>query len=680
MLKPYSLCALIALSQTPIYTAHASHQLDHFLSLSLEELISLETTIATTSKRTASKAPAVVSLITADEIKASGATNLTEALQTVPGIHIRSSQFANRPLIQFRGTTGNQTLVMINGNSLKDLTWNLGIFWKGIPASIIERIEVIRGPGSALFGADASAGIVNVITKTASRIRHNEFGVRSGSFNTQNLWLQHGNHFNGYEFAFTADFSRTNGHAPFIESDGQTNAIGPSYAPADANYGWESHDLRMSLAKDHWRLQADYREQQDVEIGLTGFGVLDPLTKGEDSRFNLDLFYNNTNFNDNWSLNAELRYQHLDYTSGEGFFERPPGYTDGSGTYPDGLINRNDASERRVTLQLHTSYSGFQNHNLTLGTGYTWQDLYSVVHMVNFGTDADGNPISAGSPLLDISDSQFAFAPEKSRIIKHAFIEDIWTINNNWELTAGARYDQYSDFGNTFNPRAALVWQTTEKLTSKLIYGKAFRPPTYNELFAFTSFSTPNTELDPERSETIELALNYTFHTDLLLALNLFHIQQSDLISRDNNGQYQNIGKHNIRGLEIEARWQATDTANFIANYTARSHDDNPPAIQEADHQAFISLNWSPSENINWNIQSSWIGERERRSNDSRQSVDDHTITDSTLRYSNSNYWEFSMSVRNLFDSDAREFTGRNITNDLPLAKRNIYLEARMKF
>lgn len=677
-MKKQSLAAVImGTLLSPPLLADSTQRLDHFLSLSLEELVSLETTIATATKRTASKAPAVVTLLTADDIKATGATNLVDILQTVPGLHIRYNHFGNRPLVQFRGTVGKQTLIMVNGSSLRDLNWNMGIFWKGMPVSIIDRVEIIRGPGSALFGADASAGVVNVITKTASRIHYSEAGVRTGSFGTQTAWLQHGANIDGYEIGFTADLFNTDGHSPLIQEDRLTFISNPaSSAPDEAEFGWQSQDLRFSIAKEHWRLHADYARRSDVEIGFVGTGVLDPRTKGEDTRFNIDLFYNNARFTKNWTLDSELRFQHLDYNSGNGYYENPPGFSDTSGTYPDGQIKMESADERRISYQLSSTYSGIDKHSIRIGAGYTWTDLYRVSHMQNYGTAPDGSDIPAGSPLIDFSDTESAFAPERTRQVSHVFVEDVWTINDKWELTAGARYDDYNDFGDTFNPRLALVWQTSETLTSKLLYGQAFRPPTYTELFAET-FTQPNPDLDPERSETIELAFSYHPTNELILDINLFYLEQTDLISRSN----QNLQEaHSIRGLEFESRWHASKEIKLLGNFTVRSQDDNPPGITEANREAYLRADWKMAANLNWNFQTSWIGERERRSNDPRNKLPSHAISDTTLRYAHSNSWEFSASIRNLFDKDAREFTGQSIYHDLPLAERNYYIEARYAF
>jgi len=665
---------------------------NHFISLSLEDLVSLETTIATASKQTTTKAPAVVTLITEEDIKATGATNLVEVLEGVPGVHIRISQFGNRPIVQFRGAKGTQTLIMIDGNSMRDLFWNFGIFWKGLPASAIERVEIIRGPGSALFGADASAGVINVITKTAASVEHSEFGARAGSFNNKSAWLEHGDSYSGYSINLTANIFETDGYNPLIEVDAQTssdNSTGStvSYAPGNAQYGWRNEDIRFSVAKNNWRLNTAYMRSSDLEIGLTGAGVLDPVTKANDRRINIDFLYNDSDLSEYWELDIELRFQQYDYASGIGFQERPPGFDDGSGgIYPDGQINKQKSEERRIVFEASTLYSGFKDHSIRLGAGYTLQDLYSIMHMVNFGTGPDGNTISPGSPLVDISDSPYAFAPENERKITHIYLQDIWTISSTVELTAGARYDDYSDFGDTFNPRLALVWQSTAKLTTKLMYGQAFRPPSYRELFDETSFTTPNPDLDPERSETLDLAFSYAAHKNLQLDVNFYYFQLTDIINNNTlTGQFENGGDHSIRGIELEARWQASNNINLYVNYTARDQDDNNfRSYVEPDQDAYLRADWSFLPKWIWNIQSSWIGERPRNisgSNpDLRQPVDAYFMTDTTLRYAANDNLEFAASVRNLFDTEAYEFTGRSIPNDLPLPERNAYAEIRYKF
>jgi iron complex outermembrane receptor protein len=373
--------------------AQAETELDRLLALSMEDLLSLKVRISTSTEQTLSKAPSVVSVITAADIRATGATNLAEILQSVPGIYVRANLFAFRPQVTFRGAAGTHTLLMLNGEPMRDLVWSSGIFWKGLPASMIDRVEIIRGPGTALFGSDASAGVINVITRTAGRIEHAEAGVRAGSFDTQTGWLRQGGTWNGFDIGFTAELSRTDGHDPFISMDGLA-------ASGKAGYGWQGQDIRFSMAKQNWRLLADYMGHRNLETGMAGGGVLDPLTQARDNRFDVALLFNDESFSRDWGLNAELRYSYLDYSSGDGFQERPPGFTDITGTYPDGQLNRMQSSERGLRAEVSGLYTGIHQHAIRLGGGYGFKDLYQVEQQVNFGIGPTGIPLPPGGHWL----------------------------------------------------------------------------------------------------------------------------------------------------------------------------------------------------------------------------------------------------------------------------------------
>lgn len=672
--------AITILALSHALSAQADHadsheQLDHFLSLSLEELMNQEVTISTNTKQRLSKAPAVVSVITADDIKATGATNLVDVLEGVPGIHVRAHYFGDRPLIQFRGAKATQTLLMINGVPHRDLIWGFSIYWKGLPASIIDRVEIIRGPGSALFGADASAGVINVITKTAGNIDQSIAGVRVGSFNSRTAWVQHGETLNGYNINFTAELSTTDGHDPYIAADRQTVDSEPSLAPGNAEYGWKNRDIRFSAAKDHWRLLADYTSHSDLEIGMVGRGVIDPLTEARDSRYNIDLLYNNDRYSKDWGLNAELRYHHLDYTSGDGYQEHPADHT-GIGNYVNGDINQQSSAEHRYVLNVTGLYNGIKNHEINVGTGITVQDLYYVEHWVT---------TSAADPTLkDLSDTSSAFAPENARTISHIYLQDLWSISDTVQLTAGGRYDHYSDFGSTFNPRLAMVWNSTDKLTTKLMYGEAFRAPSYLELYA-ASYAQPNPNLNPEGSQTVELAFDYNASNNLQLNFNLFQYKQTDIIRINwGTGKFENQGNHTIHGIEMEAQWQAAQNLKLSGNVTLRDQENSPSgyrALDEADEAAYLRMDWGFKPDWNWNVQANWLGKRLRmQTNDTRPSAPAYLLVDTTVRYAHSDHWEVAASIRNLLDDNALSALSTSVPDDLPLPGRNYYAELQYKF
>ncbi len=685
MKKRIGFVPFLALFLALTANAESDAGLEKLLLLSMDDLMSLKVKISTNTDQTLSKAPSVVSVITAEDIRATGASNLSEILQSVPGIYVRANLFGFRPQVTFRGAAGPHTLLMVNGEPIRDLVWNAGIFWKGLPTSMIERVEIIRGPGSALFGSDASAGVINVITKTAGRIEQSEAGLRVGSFNTQTGWVQHGGSWNGFDIGITAELSHTDGHNPFIAVDGQTAKDATfgthvSYAPGNAHYGWNGQDIRFSVARDNWRLLADYMGHNNLETGLTGAGVLDPVTQGSDSRYDLALFYNNKAFSQDWALNAELRYHHLDYTSGDGFQERPPGYTDATGAYPEGAINRMRSAERGMSFEVSGLYAGIKKHAIRLGGGYNSENLYSVEQFVNFGTGADGSTLPAGGPLVNISDSPYAFAPEKIRQISYLFLQDIWTLSYDWELTAGVRYDHYSDFGDSLNPRLALVWQSTDRLTTKLMYGQAFRAPSYLELYALTSATIPNPDLTPERSDTWDLSFSYLASKDLKLGLGLYRFVQSDLITTDTSSKFQNIGNRTSRGVELEAQWQATKTLRVSGNLTHIEEANSTFPSSVPKQKAYFRMDWAFAPNWNWDVQANWIGKRTLTAGNVRDPLNAYTLVDTTIRHTFRPDLEFSASMRNLFDVDAREYTSSSIPNNLPLPGRSFYAEMIYKF
>jgi len=663
--------------------ANAGANLEQLLSLSVEDVMAMKVKISTNTEQTLSKAPSVVSVITAKDIKATGATNLTEILQTVPGIYIRTNLFGFRPLVTFRGANNPHALIMVNGAPMKDLVWSSGIFWKGLAVNMIERVEIIRGPGSALFGSDASAGVINVITKTAGKIEHSEAGVRAGNFDTQAGWVQHGGSWNGFDINFTAEVSRTDGHNPFIARDGQTakdRTFGSnvSYAPGHAYYGYDNEDIRFSIGRGNWRLLAEHLHQSDLGIGLTGGGILDPLTRGGSSRSDIALLYNNADIAKDWGLNAELRYNHLDYTSGNGFQENPPGYKDATGTYPNGFMNLMRSAQRGYTLEGSGLYNGLKTHAIRLGGGYKVEDLYFVEQFINKGTGPDGQPLPDGGPLVDVSDTPYAFAPEKTRRISYLYLQDVWTLSHDWELTAGARYDHYSDFGGTINPRVALVWQSTDRLITKLMYGQAFRAPSYLELYALTAATKPNSNLTPERSKTWDLLFSYSASKDLKLSLDLYRFAQSNLIAADASNQFNNIGNNTALGVELEAQWQAMKALRVSGNLTSR--DDTVAFNSVPKRKAYLRADWAFMPSWNWNAQLNWIDKRSLLPGDPRSPLDAYTLVDTTLRYAPRKGWEYAVSIHNLWDVDAREYTSSAIPNNLPLPGRSFYAEMRYKF
>ena len=122
--------------------------------------------------------------------------------------------------------------MLINGISITNLyQGNRGQVWGGMPVNDISRIEVIRGPGSALYGADAYAGVINIITKDATDIKGTELGARLGSYNSKDVWLLHGGSYGGIDMTYSLEYGDTDGQHQTIEADAQTGLDATFTAP-----------------------------------------------------------------------------------------------------------------------------------------------------------------------------------------------------------------------------------------------------------------------------------------------------------------------------------------------------------------------------------------------------------------------------------------------------------------
>ena len=222
-------------------------------------------------------------------------------------------------------------------------------------------------------------------------------------------------------------------------------------------------------------------------------------------------------------------------------------------TFLDGYIGNPEVWERHVRINQSLVYNGFQQHQIRSGIGFNYDSLYKAKVSQNVGIDPATNtpiPLLAGVPHSDVSGTASTFIPELDSTVTFAFFQDQWNFANDCGLIAGARYDHYSDFGNTFNPCAALAWEARYDLTAKLMYGSAFRAPPFQEMCIIN-----NPGLKPETLENIELGFDYRPIDSLRLGLNFFNFWWKDIIRfvpiADTISTAENTGTQQGYGTEL---------------------------------------------------------------------------------------------------------------------------------
>ncbi|MCP4702289.1 MAG: TonB-dependent receptor plug domain-containing protein, partial [Gammaproteobacteria bacterium] len=412
-----ALCLLFCLTALPagVYASSADDERDslmkHLKDMDLGALMEVETslddtfdifegvikarrtTVATGEEQDMAKAPSVTTVITARDMEAMGADYLDEVLETVPGLHVARSGGHDAPLYTFRGMYAPpgqpQTLMLLNSIPLTTVfSRGMNFIWGDMQINAISRIEIIRGPGSAVYGADAFAGVINIITKTKKEIDGTETGLRGGSFGTGQGWILHGGAYGGIDVAGALQFRTTDGHEEIVEVDGQTGmdqrfGTNASYAPGPVNMQRKNIDARLDLSKGNWQLRAGWKGVRDYGTGI-GLAALDPQGYTESDRMNMDLTWHDPYFTENWDVSAQFSY--FDTAVGRPGFAYifPPGAFNGA--LPDGFKIRQHNSDRSIRANLSGFYAGFKKHLIRVGSGYHLGDLYKTTASLNSPT------------------------------------------------------------------------------------------------------------------------------------------------------------------------------------------------------------------------------------------------------------------------------------------------------
>lgn len=712
--KLFSICLLLSWGLPAIAQSPGGDEEALLLLYGNEEMIS----IATGNRQPISKAPAVATVITDKDIKAMGATDLDEVLEAVPGLHVARSHSGYNPIYTIRGIYSEfnpEVLLLINGIPITNLFHgDRSQVWGGMPVEAIARVEVIRGPGSAIYGADAFAGVVNISTKSADDIDGIEAGARVGSFGTKDAWGLFGGKAGGFDVAFMLEYHETDGHREIITADMQTAldddpliSTDASLAPGPVNLQRENLDARIDVSRGNWTARAGLQRRGNVGNGAGVAQALDPNNRFASDRWNADLTYRRE-LGDSWDVSAQLSYLDVSQEVERDLLLFPPGAKlpigdDGNINgpnptlvdFPDGVIGNPEVFERHYRLDLSAFFLGHAKHNWRFGAGAYYGDLYKVRETKNYGPGVlTGTETTVtAEDVVDVSGTPFVFLPEDDRTNHYLTVQDVWNFANDWELTTGVRYDDYSDFGDTVNPRVALVWSAHHNLTTKLLYGRAFRAPSFAETRKQNNpVARGNPDLKPEEIETIEWAFDYRPTERLQLGLNLFRYWWDDIIVfvPDAGGTTAaNAGEQTGHGAELELTWQASHDLKYAANYAFQEATDETtgdPAGNSPNHQVYARAEWNFLPH--WSVipQANWVGERKRQSGDPREPLDAYTWVDLTLRTTSlGRNTEAALSVRNVFDVDAREpslhgINGAAIQKDLPLAGRSIYGELRYRF
>ncbi|MDH4099304.1 MAG: TonB-dependent receptor [Nitrospirota bacterium] len=653
-----------------------------------EELLlyfSKDEIIATATKQAMplSKVPAVATVITAEQIRNMGARTLFETLKIVPGLGIFQDYSHDRG-IEIRGVktlNSEKVLVLLDGMRLNQFVFG-GAFpiYSDLPLDNVKRIEVIRGPVSALYGANAFTGVINVITKEGGEINGVDMRAEGGSFSTQRYNILAGKKFGDLEVA---------AHFNYLERDGDRRRIEQDLTGASGRTDNWRQRLDTGLTASWKGLRLDYRHtalQNGPYIGATSTLNDESHHHHIDDIAQLSYRYEVTK-----ELDASARIYWRNMRSDQYWELFPEGFM--AGTYPDGVLGNPRIKERTYGAEVQVDYKLFKDNLLTVGVNIDRVKQYDVQHWANFDPDnVFAGPLAGG--FQNITDWK-NWNQNAHRNVFAWYLQDSWNITSKLNLIAGVRRDEYSDFGNTTNPRVGLVWQVLKNTHVKLLAGKAFRAPSGEELYnEHNPSAIGNQDLKPERITTTELAIE-TKVGEATIKASYFKNYISNTIERlpIGGGSYQhmNSSRRRIAGLELEGKYHFNKTDNAYANFTwleLKRLGSGEDVADVPKWRSNIGGNVAFARYFNFNTNIYFSGERPRTVRDTRKDLPSYAVIDAALTFKN--FWkglEIQLLAKNLldkrYDDPAAWSTQTNsvsVPGDYPREGREIFLEARYTF
>jgi outer membrane receptor for ferrienterochelin and colicins len=521
------LCARVSAQAPEPRTADAAPVL---ADLSLEELLKVKVVTVFAASRVVqevTRAPASVTVITREEIQAHGYRTLADILRTVRGFYVtydRNYSYAGVRGFARPGDYNCRLLVLVNGHRLNDTIFEGALLGTESPldVALFERVEIIRGPSSSVYGTSAFFGVVNLVTRPGGALNGIEVEAQAGSQATRSGRITAGGRSRGgAEGLISATAFNTDGNRRLYYPEFNTASEGDGIArDADAD---GSRSMFAAGAAGPFQLQAGFgSRRKTIPTGAFDTVFNDPATQTRDARSFMDVQFTRR-IRPGTTLLLRAAYDQYDY--------------DGTYAYDTGLFTDN-ARGAWLTTEA-TGVRRFSRHALTTG--------------IEYRNDIRQNQSAADETGIVLDD-------RRGSQTVGVYAEDELRISSRVLLNAGVRFDDYFDtFGTTVNPRVALIVSPYDTTTLKLLYGRAFRAPNPYELYY--NMSAASAALGPERITTREVVAEQRLGTSVQVTGSVFQNDVSDLITAQSGSEdsidglyYQNVEGVTATGAEIEVQ------------------------------------------------------------------------------------------------------------------------------
>ncbi|CEP35001.1 MULTISPECIES: TonB-dependent receptor domain-containing protein [unclassified Halomonas] len=664
-------------------------------------------------------APASISVISREELERTRVTSIADALRNVEGVDVGGAvgKTGGRN-ISIRGMPSDYTLILIDGrrqNAAGSVTPNgFGETSTSFfpPVSSIERIEVIRGPMSTLYGSDAMGGVINIITRRVGREWTGSIGVEntfnedrdfgdrreinlytSGPLVEDTLGLQLRGRI--YERdASELTYTDNNGEPVEVDQRGPSPVEGDTYS-LGGKLTWtptDSHDLWLDGEVSRQRYDNDECQLGTLD-GRTRSCAPDPGSAN--------------------GYSDELRFEREQIAIGHtGRFA--------SGTLESSLMrNTTETKGRTIPGDTGVAYEGFPG---IVGGAPRELETTNTVLDSKFIMPLDNHMATVGMQWWDAELDDGLAGETFAQTTWSLFAEDEWLLRDDLALTLGGRYDHHDAFGSQFSPRGYLVWNTTPNWTLKGGVSRGYKTPSLNDLHdgingvtgQGTILTIGNPDLEPETSTSSEIGAHYDNQQGFTASATLFHNQFDDKIASGSDilvendplipdgtySQQVNVDEAITQGVELSTGYQFAPDWRVNANYTYTDSEqksgDNKgePLTDTPEHAINATLRWQTTAKLDTWLSAEYRSERYRNRESVRgaPSFDDlgdfkaYSLFHLGGNYAVTDQLNLSATIYNLFDKDFVDYRaygdGTSFGNVYANSEegRRLWLSARYEF
>jgi len=607
-------------------------------TITLEEIV----VTATKMKKKIKDVSASVYVITKEDIKQTDVRNIEEVLQKVPGVFTEDKYHAEYNVISFRGV-GLHThvtrgiLVLVDGIPINDAMGRVD--FEGIDMENVEKIEVLKGPVSALYGPNGITGVINIITKDAPAKFESEIKASAGSFDTKKITANGGGRIGELGLRLNATHYFTHGYRK--RNSYETNKVNAKldtdlYEYGDLvfsmDYVTSEKDVTGPLDKEQYesRSRENTKDFAKGDIDLMRLGIIHKKDWGNDFDLTTNLYFRNK---------------------------------ESEGGYSDDFISEDKLNLFGTEIRLHKSLDLWGRKNsLISGISADREDGDSKT----FNLDANGNK------------TDLTKAGKSNYEIIGCYIQNDYNIIDPLVLNIGIRYDRVSyDWDDRFSsdgdgsdstsisawsPKFGLAYTQITALTLFGNIGKGFNPPQISQLFIGGDQITPNPDLKPEYLTNYEVGLRGHNFERLDYQISFFWMEFKDQILQDDvTGQYENAGDTRHKGIETTVDLKLCESLLFSINYAYLKAkftdypDYNGNHLRKTPkHQAGAGLRYINS-GITANISLKWI-DGYYMDNENVNTYKGHCVVNTKLAYQWKRYFT-SLSINNLFDTKYATWT-----------------------